>query len=121
MTDHLRVALAITALELAIHTRRPAVGRVHHADRDSPYTASADAALLAAHGMRPSLGHPESFLATLQTEFLQRRSWPTRQAAQAAIFEYLEGWYNRCRRHSTLGDLSPVDFATQYHQGRQAA
>jgi putative transposase len=130
MADHLRVELTITALEMALQTRRPAVGLVHHSDRGSQYTADAYAALLSTHGLRPSLGHPgtcwdnavaESFFATLKTELLHRQAGPTRQAAQSAIFEYLEGWYNRCRRHSTLGYLSPIDFETQYRQERQAA
>jgi putative transposase len=130
MADHLRVELAISALEMAVQTRHPAVGLVHHSDRGSQYTAGAYTAVLATHGIRPSLGHPgtcwdnavaESFFASLKTELLHRQAWPTRQAAQSAIFEYLEGWYNRHRRHSTLGYLSPVDFETQYHQERQAA
>ena len=52
----------------------------------------------------------ESFFATLQTELLDRRSWPTRKMLASAIFEYLEAWYNPRRRHSALGYLSPVAF-----------
>jgi len=130
MADHLRVELASTALRMAVQTRRPAAGLVHHSDRGTQYTAGAYAAVLASHGIRPSLGQPgtcwdnavaESFFATLKTELLHRRPWPTRQAAQSAIFEYIEGWYNGRRRHSTLGYLSPVDFETHHQQGGQAA
>lgn len=52
----------------------------------------------------------ESFFATLQTELLDRRSWPTRKMLASAIFEYLEAWYNPRRRHSALGYLSPAAF-----------
>ena len=56
----------------------------------------------------------ESFFATLKTELVYRRPWPTRVAARSAIFEYVEVWYNRRRRHSTLGDRSPAQYESQY-------
>ena len=52
----------------------------------------------------------ESFFATIKTELLDRRAWPTRAAADAAIFDWVEGWYNTRRRHSTLGYLSPATY-----------
>ena len=52
----------------------------------------------------------ETFHASLKKEKIYRRSWPTRAAARTAVFEYIEGWYNPRRRHSTLGYLSPVEF-----------
>ncbi|WP_225854956.1 integrase core domain-containing protein [Micromonospora noduli] len=59
----------------------------------------------------------ESFFATIKTELLHRQPWPTHSAARQAIFEYIEGWYNTRRRHSTLGYLSPAAFeATDLHQ-----
>lgn len=56
----------------------------------------------------------ESFFATLQTELLDRCHWPTKQALRSAIFEYIEGFYNRRRRHSTLRYLSPVEFERRW-------
>ncbi len=58
----------------------------------------------------------ESFFATLKGELLDRDVWPTRAAARSAIFEYIEGWYNRRRRHSTLGYRSPVEFERHYER-----
>ena len=57
---------------------------------------------------------PESFFATLKTELLHHAAWPTRQHARTAIFRYIEGFYNRLRRHSALGFRSPIDFETDY-------
>jgi putative transposase len=56
----------------------------------------------------------ESFFATLKTELIHRRTWPTRKAATSAIFDYIEGWYNTRRRHSTLGYLSPATFESTH-------
>jgi transposase InsO family protein len=130
MADHLRTELASAALAMAVRARRPPAGLIHHSDRGCQYTAAAYGALLAQYSIRPSLGQPgtcwdnavaESFFATLKTELLHRQHWPTRQAARSAIFEYIEGWYNRRRRHSTLGYLSPADLETLYQQEGQAA
>ncbi len=63
----------------------------------------------------------ESFMSTLKTEVVDRRSWPTRQAARMAIYEYIEGWYNPRRRHSALGYLSPAQFEARHHQGAESA
>ena len=62
-----------------------------------------------------------SFFATLKTELLYRQRWPTRQQARTAIFEYIEAFYNRQRRHSTLGYLSPAEFEVRYHRQATAA
>jgi len=61
----------------------------------------------------------ESFYATLQRELLDRQAWPTRQQLQTAIFEYIEGFYNRRRRHSSLGYLSPYEYEARWFQGRK--
>jgi putative transposase len=75
------------------------------------------------HGVRSSLSRPgncwdnavaESFFSTLKLDLLYRHSWPTRAAARSAIFEYIEGFYNRERRHTTLGNLSPADYESQH-------
>ena len=118
MADHLRTELATAALQMALTTRRPAPGLVHHTDRGCQYTSSAYGELLSAHQVRQSVGRPgtcwdnsvaESFFATLKTELIYRHSWPSRRLAESAIFEFIAGWYNQHRRHSTLGYRSPAD------------
>jgi transposase InsO family protein len=63
----------------------------------------------------------ESFFATLKTELIHRASWPTRQHAKTAIFQYVEGFYNRIRRHSTLNYRSPADFEADHLSATLAA
>lgn len=119
LAEHLRTTLTLEALEMALVSRRPRPGLIHHTDRGCQYTAEAYSNVLVAHGIAPSLGQPgtcwdnamaESFFATLKTELLHRCSWPTRRQARTAIFEFIEGFYNRQRRHSALGYQSPAEF-----------
>ena len=130
MADHLRTELATTALEMALRTRCPTPGLIHHGDRGSQYLSGAYRTVLAAHQVQQSVGRPgtcwdnavaESFFATLKQEVLYRRPWPTRQAAQTAIFAFIEGRYNRLRRHSTLGYRSPDQVEAAYHALAAAA
>jgi putative transposase len=130
LADHLRTELALDALDMALSRRRPTPGLIHHSDRGTQYLAHAYAARLADHHLRQSVGSPgtcwdnavaESFFATLKTELLHRQTWPTRQQARTAIFEFIEVFYNRQRRHSTLGYLSPADFEARYHRQADAA
>jgi putative transposase len=118
MADHLRTELTTTALQMALTTRHPAPGLIHHTDRGSQYTSSVYGELLSAHQVRQSVGKPgtcwdnsvaESFFATLKTELIYRHIWPSRCVAKLAVFEFIAGWYNQHRRHSTLGYLSPAD------------
>ena len=118
MADHLRTELATAALQMALTTRRPAPGLVQHTDRGGHSTSSAYGELLSAHQVRQSVGRPgtcwdnsvaESFFAILKTELIYRHSWPSRRLAESAIFEFIAGWYNQHRRHSTLGYRSPAD------------
>jgi len=122
MADHLRTELATAALEMALRTRRPNPGLIHHTDRGVQYTSTAYGELLSAHQARQSVGRPgtcwdnavaESFFATLKRELVDRESYATREAARQSIFEYIEVFYNRQRRHSTLGYLSPAEFEKQ--------
>jgi putative transposase len=119
LADHLRTELATDALEMALTNRHPPAGLIHHSDRGGQYLSAAYIELLAEHGARSSVGRPgtcwdnaaaESFFATLKTELLHRAVWPTRQHARTAIFRYIEGFYNRQRRHSALDFRSPADF-----------
>lgn len=104
---------------MALRARRPGAGLVHHTDRGSQYTAATNREVLAARGLTVSMSRAgdcldnamaESFFATLKAEVADARAWPSRAAAKNAIFEWLEVWYNRQRRHSALAYLSPVTF-----------
>ncbi|GIM98198.1 IS3 family transposase [Paractinoplanes toevensis] len=119
VADHLKTDLVDAALTDALLRRRPPSGLVFHSDRGCQYTSAQHARLAAAHGIRLSTGRrgqcwdnavAESFFSTIKTELIHRQPWPTHTAARQAIFEYIEGWYNTRRRHSTLGYLSPAAF-----------
>jgi transposase InsO family protein len=125
MAEHLRAELAVDALQMALERRQPAAGLVCHSDRGSQYTAGVYAKALEAAGARQSMGRvatcfdnavAESFFATLKTELVHARAWPTRQAARTAIYEYVEVFYNRRRRHSALDYLSPAEYERRHHQ-----
>ena len=120
--------LALAALRRALATRRPGPGLVHHTDRGSQYCCGEYRAVLAAHGLVASMSRAgdcwdnavaESFFATFKLELVAEARWATRAQALAAIAEYIEQWYNRQRRHSSLGYLSPVEY--ELRQMRQAA
>jgi transposase InsO family protein len=122
MRDTLEVELALSALRMAREARRPGPGLIHHSDRGSQYSAGVYRAELAAHGMVASMSGKgdcydnavaESFFSTLEFELLMRNDWHTKAEARRAIFRYIETWYNRKRRHSTLGYLSPADYEMQ--------
>jgi putative transposase len=122
MRATLDAELAVSALEMAVGTRQPASGLVHHSDRGSQYASAAYRALLAQHGMVASMSRrgdcwdnavAESFFATLELELIVKSTWRSRDAARLAIFRYIETWYNRKRRHSTLGYVSPTEYEAQ--------
>lgn len=122
MGPSLEVGLALGALRMAIAARHPPAGLLHHSDRGSQYTCAEYTAVLAAHGMLASMSRKgdcwdnavaESFFATLERELIARRDWRTRAEARQAIFQYIEIRYNRVRRHSTLGYVSPAQYETQ--------
>ncbi len=117
MADHMRTDLVCDALEMAIAHRQPASGLIFHADRGSQYTSAQFRQLLAHHHVVQSLSRPrqcwdnavaESWFATLKEELIYRQGWPTRAMAKRAIFEFIEVFYNRRRRHSSLGKLTPA-------------
>jgi putative transposase len=119
MADHMRKELVIDALQMAVARRRPAPGLIHHSDQGSQYVSLALGQAARDAGISRSMGSKgdcfdnavaESFFATLKKELVHRRSWPTRHELTSEIFEYIEGFYNRVRRHSTLGMLAPVEF-----------
>jgi transposase InsO family protein len=121
MADHLRTELVSAALTMALRQRRPAAGLIHHSDQGCQYTSLAFGQQLREAGILPSVGSTgdcfdnavaEAFFATIKVELLHRQAWPTRAAARLVIFEYIEVWYNRRRRHSPLGYATPIDFET---------
>ena len=119
MANNLRTELVLDAVNMAIYTRRPTPGLIHHSDRGSQYTSVEFGSRLKEAGLLPSMGSvadaydnsmAESFVSTLKRELIHRHSWPNRQIARSAIFEYIEGFYNTRRRHSALGYLSPSEY-----------
>ena len=123
MADHMPDELTQEALKMAILARRPPDQLLHHADQGSQYTSDEYQALLETHHMLASFSDVgccydnapmESFWGTLKTELVYRRHFHTRAEAKNAIFAYIEGWYNRQRRHSSLGYLSPEQYEQQF-------
>ena len=111
--------LVCTALQMALRQRQPVGPLIHHSDRGSQYTGQAFQELLAENNIASSMSGRgncydnapvESFFGTLKTELVNHAVYQTRQEAMTDIFFYIEGFYNRSRRHSSLGFLSPADF-----------
>ena len=130
MADHLRSELVVSALEMALARRRPGRGLIHHSDQGCQFTAVLFTKRCAKAGIEVSMGSVgdcydnavcETFHASLKKEKIYRQSWPTRAAARTAIFEYIEGWYNPRRRHSTLAYLSPIEFERHHAELAQPA
>ena len=130
MSPVLETMLVLDALNMALWNRRPTFGVVHHSDRGTQYTSLAFGRRCCEAGVVPSMGSAgdaydnalaEAFFATLETELLQRQAFLSRGAARMALFDYIEGWYNPHRRHSTLGYLSPTEFERRWWQQRDAA
>ena len=120
MADHLRSELVVDALQMALEHRRPEPGMVHHSDQGSQYVSLAFGQTARAAGIAQSMGSrggdcfdnavAESFFATLKKELVNRRPWPQKHELRSEIFDYIEIFYNRQRRHRRLGQISPVDF-----------
>ena len=117
MQDHLRTELVLAALEMAVGKRRPEAGLIHHSDHGCQYTSVRFGERCATAGIHPSMGTVgdcfdnamvESFFATLECELLAQHRFQTHNEARAAVFEWLEVFYNRQRRHSALGYLAPA-------------
>ena len=119
MSKNIDEGLILGALRMALLNRNPKAGLIHHSDRGSVYCASDYIAVLQAYGIERSMSRKadcwdnavaESFFGTLKQELVFRLKLQSRAATRTAIFEYMEGYYNSRRRHSTLGFLSPNDF-----------
>ena len=130
MRTTLHADITLDALRMALWRRRPLAGLIHHSDRGVQYACGEYQRALAAQQIRCSMSRKgdcwdnavaESFFATLEWELIERSDWHTRREAERDIFNYIEVWYNRERRHSTLGYLSPADYEAQLtHSGKAA-
>lgn len=119
MAPHLRTELVLAALEMALQTRRPGPGLIHHSDHGSQYTSIAYGLRCSRAKIIPSIGSvgdgydnavTESFFASLECEFLARQRFDTSDEARLAVFAYIAAFYNTRRRHSALDYLSPAAF-----------
>lgn len=130
ISTRLTASLAIDALDRAFERKQPAGGLIHHSDRGSQYACGDYQHRLRLYGMRASMSRKgncydnapmESFFATFKTELVYQQHFETREAARRAIFEYIEVFYNRQRRHASIGNLAPAEFERRYHASRMAA
>jgi putative transposase len=118
MADHLRAGLCVDALVMALQRCRPEEGLIHHSDRGVQYASKPYREVLERHGIRPSMSRKgdcldnapmESFFASLKKEHVHEARFRTREEARAAVFDYIEIFYNRQRLHSALGYRTPAE------------
>jgi len=119
LSNRINEELTLAALKHALARRRPSKGLLHHSDQGSQYAAGGYQKLLKDHGMICSMSRKgdcwdnavmESFFATLKSELIYQESFATKDEARLKIFDYIEVYYNRKRRHSSLGSKSPAEF-----------
>lgn len=122
MQDHLRTSLTSQALTMALEARRPGAGLLHHSDRGVQYASEEYQRLLKSHGIVCSMSRTgdcydnaaaESFFATLKRELINGKRYQTHEQAKRELFEWIEVFYNRQRRHSAIGNVSPEAFEAQ--------
>ena len=129
--DHLETGLCLSALQRALAHRTGVAGLIHHSDRGVQYASACYREALRAQGIECSMSRrancwdnavAESFFGTIKNELIYRPPWSTREQARDAIGEYIEIFYNRIRRHSTIGGMSPAKFEemAQTKQARAA-
>ena len=121
MADNMKTGLVNDALKMAIWQRKPLKGLIWHTDRGSQYASKSHRALLKTHKIEQSMSRKgdcwdnavaESFFHTLKTELIYHECYQTQEQARHSIFEYIEVFYNRKRRHSANGSMSPTNFET---------
>ena len=117
MDDHLRAELCERALLMAIQRRQPPRGLTHHSDRGVQYASNSYQAILKRHGLAPSMSRKgncldnapmESFFGSMKSELVHRTRFATREDARRALFRWIESSYNRRRRHSAIGYMTPA-------------
>ena len=130
ISDRITAEIVVDALEMARWRRRPEPGTVVHADRGAQYTSWLFGHRLRRAGLLGSMGRVassvdnaliESFWSTMQRELLDRSTWASRAELSSAMFEWIEGFYNPTRRHTALGNLSPVEFERLHIPAAKAA
>ena len=130
IADHMRTGLIIEALRMAVLHRNPPSGVIFHSDRGAQYTSYEFRGFCRENGVRPSVGRTgicydnavaESFFATLKKELVHLHPWPTLAHLRVAVFEYIESYYNRQRRHSIIGYSTPVEYEQSHMFGRLLA
>ena len=130
LKEQLTADLVIDALTMAWFRRRPEPGLIHHSDRGTQYACAAFQQKLAGYGMRCSMSRKgncwdnavaESFFNSLKNERVHGVRYRSRDEARADVFQYIEGFYNRVRRHSTLGQISPAQFMQRWLEQENAA
>ena len=130
IADHMRTDLVTDALDMALTHRRPEPGVIFHSDRGTQYTSSTFAAYCRNSNIRRSLGRTgicydnavaESFFASYKKELIHTRPWPDLKSLRKATFDWIETYYNRQRRHSTLGYLTPQEYELGYRDISQIA
>ena len=123
MRSRLQDQRTLATLDRALKQRQPSAPLLHHSDRGRQYTSATYQARLRHHGLRPPMSRAgncwdnavvESFFATLKTELIHHQSYATWEQARLALFEYIEGFYNTQRSHSSLGYISPAEFERRY-------
>jgi putative transposase len=124
MANHLRTELVLDALNMALHRRQPS-NVIHHSDQGCQYTSIAFGKRCAEAGVRPSMGSVgdcfdnamcESFNATLECELLVRHTFRNQREGSLAVFDFIEGYYNPYRRHTSIGNVSPAEFERRMSQ-----
>ena len=122
MKPHLKTDLVLDALNMALQQRRPD-DVIHHSDQGTQYTSIAFGLRCKAANVRPSMGSVgdaydnamcESFFATLETELIDRKTFRNQAEARMAVFDFIEAWYNPHRRHSALGQMSPLNYEQEH-------
>jgi putative transposase len=130
LDSHMRTELVADALKMALFTRGPEEGVVFHSDRGCQYTSKEFGELATRHGVVLSIGRKgecwdnavaESFFATIKRELISTRSWPTREGLRRAVFDYIEGWFNTRRLHSSLDYRSPAEWEAAHRDAVKRA
>lgn len=125
MDETMTSRLVVDALDMAIRRRVPGEDLMTHTDRGSQYASEHYQGLLARHGIECSMSRVaqcwdnapvESFFGRLKGELVDHESYTSREQAKTSIFEYIEAFYNRVRRHSSLGYVSPDEYERAYNQ-----
>lgn len=122
MQTHLKTDLVLKALDMALTQRRPKTV-IHHSDQGCQYTSITFGLRCKHAGVRPSMGSVgdaydnalcESFFATLECELIENERFQNQAEARMAVFDFIEAWYNPHRRHSALGQMSPLNFEKKH-------